>query len=131
MTTQQFADCLTGAYKKETGADEYEINDIKRIIMVGLSPEKPLERRNAAGMIHFFLRKTGLEPDEHDWEKAKELADLYDCRICVDHVAQIYVKGIMDPIETNIFGMRNIIEESEAEIVLEKIFNANKRSPRL
>ena len=61
-----------------------------------LDSGKPLLRRQAARILHEFIRKECRETDEEDWGAAKELADLYDCRVCANHVAQVYVKGIME-----------------------------------
>lgn len=56
---------------------------------------KPLERRAAARIVHGFLQQECMEADETDWDAARALKDLFDCRVCVGHVAQVYVKGIM------------------------------------
>lgn len=61
-----------------------------------LESGKPLLRRQAARILHEFIRKECRETDEEDWGAARELADLYDCRVCANHVAQVYVKGIME-----------------------------------
>ena len=31
-----------------------------------------------------------------DINKASCLRDLYDCRVCANHIAQVYLRGIMD-----------------------------------
>lgn len=58
--------------------------------------EEPLTRRSAAVILHRFLLKVLAEKDEEDISCAKELRDLYDCRVCVNHIAQVYAKGIME-----------------------------------
>lgn len=80
--------------------------------------EAALERRTAARIIHEFMKKVLHERDEEDWQRAKELRDLYDCHSCVNHVAQVYVKGIMDAAEPGIFAMRRSVSEEEAERIL-------------
>ena len=35
------------------------------------------------------------EEDESDWSAAERLQDLYSCHVCLNHIAQVYVKGIM------------------------------------
>ncbi len=55
--------------------------------------DKFLERRNAARIVHEFLRRVLKEPDEDDISGAKTLKDLYDCHVCTAHIAQVYSKG--------------------------------------
>ena len=75
--------------------------------------DEPLHRNDAARILHEFLRRELGERDEANWDEAKTLKDLYDCRTCVLHVAQVYVKGIMGA-EENVFGMRHLISRREA-----------------
>ncbi len=93
-----------------------------------LEAEKPLLRRQAARILHEFLRKECGEADEADWGSAGELADLYDCRVCVNHVAQVYAKGIMGPVSCSMEGVREtserVPEENQEKI---KIFGMEKK----
>ena len=43
----------------------------------------------------YLLKETKI-PDLKDISKAYELTDLFDCRVCATHVAQVYCRGIMD-----------------------------------
>lgn len=89
-----------------------------------------IERRSAARIIHEILRRELEEPDEDSWQGAELLKDLYDCHTCVNHVAQVYAKGIMEPMEEgNIFGMRRELTEQEAELIVLRIFSKEKRKP--
>ena len=87
-----------------------------------------LDRKNAARIVHEFLKNTLKEPDEADWSQAKSLRDIYDCHICVQHVAQVYVKGIMGS-ETDTFGMSKSLTLKEAHEIIEKMFYKNLRTP--
>ena len=58
-----------------------------------LSADKPLIRSQAARIIHEFLKKELHEPDEPDWGDAGRLKDLYDCHVCVNHIAQVVLRG--------------------------------------
>lgn len=93
-----------------------------------LEAEKPLIRRQAARILHEFLRKECGEADEADWGSAGKLADLYDCRVCVNHVAQVYAKGIMGPMSCSMEGVsepsERVSEENQEKI---KIFGMEKR----
>lgn len=88
-----------------------------------------LQRRSAARIIHQFMKNELKIPDSADIEKAKVLADLYTCRVCVEHVAQVYTKGIMDARETEndqgqivkIFDMLGTITQNEAKKIIKSI----------
>jgi len=54
-----------------------------------------ITRKNIARIIHMYLLKEMRIPDLQDISKAGGLRDLYDCRVCANHVAQIYLRGIM------------------------------------
>lgn len=127
MNISAFIEKLLNEYIRIYNASNEEAQEIKRIISVGLIPDNPLEKRDAARIIHFFLRQTKIESDEPEWDKAKKLKDLYDCHTCVDHVAQIYVKGIISVAYEDVFGMRNNITDKEAEEIINRVFNIDKR----
>lgn len=92
--------------------------------------KKVVERRDAARIIHEFLRRELKEPDEDDWQGAELLKDLYDCHICVNHVSQVYAKGIMEPVEgRDIFGMRRELTETEVCLIVSRIFDRENRRP--
>ena len=52
-------------------------------------------RKICAVILHSFLQQINHEKDEIDISSAMVLKDIYDCRICANHIAQVYVKGIM------------------------------------
>ena len=57
--------------------------------------DQEITRKNVARISHMYLLKVkGL--NDLDISGAKELKDLYDCRVCANHVAQVYMRGIMD-----------------------------------
>lgn len=55
----------------------------------------PLNRQTAARITHEFLRLELKIPDLADISPATKLKDLYTCRVCANHIAQIYCHGIM------------------------------------
>ena len=55
----------------------------------------PLNRQTAARITHEFLRLELKIPDLADISPATKLKDLYTCRVCANHIAQIYCRGIM------------------------------------
>ncbi len=93
-----------------------------------------LERRTAARIVHQFMLQEIKEPDVADGRAATRLQDLYECRSCVGHVMQVYVKGIMEGHTDNagrfIFGMREQASVAECGEIVERLFNVEKRSPQ-
>lgn len=89
-------------------------------------PEEPLRRNEAARILHEFLRRELGEADEENWDAAKSLRDLYDCRTCVAHVAQVYCKGIMEA-GGEIFGMREVVSDEEAILIARRTVWAKER----
>ena len=61
-----------------------------------LDPEQDIARKQQARILHMYLLKEKKIPDLKDISKAYELKDLFDCRVCANHVAQVYCRGIMD-----------------------------------
>ncbi len=101
-----------------------------------MNRELPIERRNAAALVHEFLKKEMKEPDDDDWNPAKRLRDLYDCHVCVNHVAQVFVKGIMGAIDTDgmnstenssVFGMHELVSDDEALQIALRAVNPEAR----
>ena len=57
--------------------------------------ENTLLRKDVARILHLYMTKELEIGDEADISPASVLKDLYDCRVCVNHIAQVYLKGIM------------------------------------
>ena len=57
--------------------------------------DQPVTRKNVARICHMYLQKV-MKINDLDISKAQEIKDLYDCRVCANHVAQVYMRGIMD-----------------------------------
>ena len=81
-----------------------------------------LNRQTAARIIHNFLRiECGL-PDLPDISAAKNLKDLYTCRLCANHIAQVYERGIMPACEVDedgvFFNHLGILSKKEIEEII-------------
>lgn len=89
----------------------------------------PMEtkRKNAAKEVHKYLQNVLQEPDEKDVKKAEVLKDLYDCHACVEDIAQVYVKGIMNPVRNKEFGNKDILSQEEAELIFQRILDKSSR----
>ena len=63
-----------------------------------------INRKNIARIIHMYLLKVMGISDLQDISKASELRDLYDCRVCANHIAQVYLRDIMSAKELSVNG---------------------------
>lgn len=91
--------------------------------------EEPIMRKSAARIVHGILQTIYNEEDEPDWFAAESLADLYSCHICVMHIAQCYVKGIISERRPGLFGADDFLTDEEALTLTKKIFDLSKRTP--
>ena len=66
--------------------------------------EDEINRKNIARIIHMYLLKVKGISDLQDISKAGELRDLYDCRVCANHIAQVYLRDIMSAKELSVNG---------------------------
>jgi len=96
--------------------------------------EDDLLRKQAARILHKYLRLELKESDEVDGSPAYVLQDLFDCRVCAGHIIQVYVKGIMDGVMLTdgrmIFSAEDSVSEAEAEEIVSKMFQTETRTPR-
>ena len=70
-----------------------------------LYPDAAISRKNVARILHLYLLKVRNIPDICDIPEAYKLKDLFDCRICANHVAQVYLRGLM--------SAKNLMKEGE------------------
>ena len=89
-----------------------------------LNWEKELERGAAARILHMFMKiKLGIR-DEEDISEAYMLRDLFDCRVCANHIAQIYVRGFMDAVHIGtlcIFDVHGKVFMEEADEIIDRL----------
>ena len=90
--------------------------------------DNALNRQTAARIVHQFMKIELGVPDLPDITPANVLADLYTCHTCVNHIAQVYLRGIMtaqtverDGVEHQIFNHLGEITEEEIRFALERI----------
>lgn len=128
ISTEQFL-CLL--YDKQL--KEEEINSLRRMGIIEeydiINLGKPIVRKSAARIIHEYLIKELKKEDLEDISGAAVLRDLYDCRVCVNHIAQVYLRGIMKGkaipgLSENgfiIFDANSVLELDEAILLKNKI----------
>lgn len=83
--------------------------------------DKNIERRTAVRIIHEYMKRCLNLPDLDDISKAEKLKDLYDCHICVNHIAQVFCRGIMSEYKLGEFGLKCYISKEEAEDIAKRI----------
>ncbi len=128
VTARSFEQMLWQTYHSETHQRDAAACTTPYLSSEETDGEAYLDRKNAARIVHEFLKQVSMEADEADWSLAKRLQDLYDCHICVNHVAQVYVKGIMKA-NQDIFGMKVLLTQQEALEIAEKVVYKNLRQP--
>lgn len=89
-------------------------------------------KTEASAIVHEWMQMRGAV-DEADITRAYGIKDLFDCRTCVNHVAQMVLKGIIPPDETTrdgaVFGMRRKLTYEEARDIAERAANAVAEQP--
>ena len=86
-----------------------------------MGQDEELDRRTAARIIHLFMRIVLGIKDSEDITPAYQLKDLFDCRVCAGHIAEVYMKGIIPAVELNgmkIFDVFRSVSEEEAEAMI-------------
>lgn len=84
-------------------------------------PETLLNRQTAARIIHQFMVVELHVPDIEDISAAEKLRDLYTCRVCANHIAQVYVRGMFKAQE--IEGVDGLLSEGTGAAQNNLIFN--------
>lgn len=81
-----------------------------------INKDKTIDRRNAARIIHMYMQNELRINDIKDITPAYILKDLFDCRVCANHIAQIYLRGLMEPIkigEICMFDLHGDVNDEE------------------
>lgn len=134
ITTGEFVQLIFNEYDRKNACETGKTNSRNKGLsdaghfMGKLQEAAFLDRKNAAWIVHDFLRTVSGEADEENLSPAKRLKDLYDCHTCVNHVAQVFVKGIMSDKQSS-FGMKELLTAEEAKQIAIRMFRKEKRTP--
>lgn len=101
------SDRLTNQLKNQWGRTWKNMNQQGRI----------LTRNEVAKLVHEFIRDVLVEPDEPDINEAMILKDLFDCGNCVQHIAQVYLKGIMTAAVDLEFRGNTLIDRDSLDMI--------------
>lgn len=125
MNTREFLEQLLDKYRVITDTDLSDdmLGPYSKTVLFDAAYKadtSQIKRNQAARIAHEFLKYTLMEEDV-DWNGARNLKDIYDCKICANPVAQVYEKGIIDSREKDIFGMDDILTEIQLSIIIERL----------
>lgn len=91
------------------------------------SESKPIKRRTAARMLHEVMQNILEEKDISQWQSALVLKDLFDCNRCVNHIAQVYAKGIISVNDDMCFRSDATITHVEMKEMISKLLDQHMR----
>lgn len=96
-------------------------------LLTEFADDYDIRKKNAARITHVFMRdilNISDITDESELSGAGKLRDLYDCRVCVADITQMYVRRIMPAsYETPslLFGSEELFTIKEAENIIQNI----------
>lgn len=137
ITTEQLTAIMLRAAGSFSAFEEYDEDLYKEhALNMGIITDydiinwkNAVERRSAARIIHQTMYYELGERDADDWSAAEALADLYSCNTCVNHIAQVYVKGIMQGREEGLFDLYSSMTRAEAAAVTARMIDSTLRLP--
>ena len=110
---------------------DHEEKFIKNCAKVLHEDDTLVTRKICAVILHLFLQQIMGEKDEIDISSAMVLKDIYDCRICANHIAQVYVKGIMEEGEIRgdmkLFSLDVPVSDDDAKIYISRCKDKDMR----
>lgn len=94
-----------------------------------------ITRAEAAKAVHLYIRDSLGLPDLANISDAEVLKDLYDCRVCVNHITQAFLRGIMPGKDMPgamgrvflAFDLQAPVDETEAEQIVARLEEFRER----
>lgn len=131
MTEKVFFDYLIERYMEETGQDlpVEGLGYYLEYFLDNYPPEKlelKLTKKICARLIHEFMMNVLKIPDV-DWKSAGDLKDIYDCRVCANAIAQVYERGIMGEASEKVFGLNELVSNSDAKTYVDALMKMDRR----
>ncbi|MCR4793174.1 MAG: hypothetical protein K5871_10505 [Lachnospiraceae bacterium] len=87
----------------------------------------PIKRKDAARILHMYMQRIRGASDLADISPAGVLLDLYDCRTCVNHIAQVFLHGWMDEVIIPSGEKTVRIFDSEASVKKAELLDIKRR----
>ena len=81
-----------------------------------INKDYQIDRKNVVRILHMYLLNELSIKDVKDITPAYVIKDLFDCRVCANHIAQIYLRGLMEPIkigEICMFDLHGDVNDEE------------------
>ncbi len=115
LSKEKFIDLFSSFCQKSRD----ELIDAGVIDEVALTnPGEEIDKKTVSLIIHNYMRQTLKISDLPDISKAYVLKDLFDCRVCANHIAQVYLRGIMEAEETDGLVIFNVFRKVSKEDAL-------------
>lgn len=132
MTPKEFVDSLCAVYnsKQTVCVERHQVEDKLKYVLSNIPANEQILRNQAAKILHAFIRDVLAIPDITDekvLQKTAELKDLFDCRMCVSDIMQVYVRGIMDAgyvikeTEMKMFAGGETLTDSESTEIIHRV----------
>ena len=139
VTTLEFIEFLAGSQSAGIGVSEEYLESARKLGWLEeydvLHKDEPILRKNAARILHMYMRTVLNEPDEKEPGPAWKLRDIYDCRVCAAHIAEVVDKGIMIPFfydkDFGVFESDRTMDKKEAEECIERMRHPGLRAVAL
>ena len=126
MSTEDFIDYIINEYEmiapEESGHDS---DSFWKEVMTYYSDsmlKASVTKKNAARILYAFLRHVIKIPNV-DWNNAKRLRDIYECRVCAEAIAQTYERGIINASAETAFGINDVMMEADLRDSVRKTMN--------
>lgn len=90
-----------------------------------INGERRLDRRTCARLLHMYRKLVLGIKDAADITSAYDIKDLFDCRVCANHIAQMVIQGVMEPVfleNIKIFDVYGSVTVEEARVFIKKLF---------
>ena len=107
LTVREFVESLSQMGRCDLFEKAFSA-DALRAAGIDMDAEK-MRRLDAALMLHKYLLEVAGIPDLEDISAAAVLKDLYDCRKCVAHIAQVYLRGLMTAVRYPLPGGKELL----------------------
>lgn len=123
MTEKEFFDKLIMTYSEEISEDlpADGLGYYLEYFLDNYPPEKlelQVTKKIAARIIHEFMVNV-LGWQDMEWGPAAQLNDIYDCRVCSNAIAQVFVRGIIGQAQPQVFGLNMTLTQKEGSEIID------------
>ncbi|WP_029233529.1 hypothetical protein [Butyrivibrio sp. VCB2006] len=129
MTEKEFLDLLFERYTQEVSEDIPDDLGFYLGYYLDNYPSEKLglliSRKTAARIIHEFMVNV-LKWKDVDWKDAAKLKDIYDCRVCSNAIAQVYVRGIIGEAAPGVFDLDKTFTTQEGTEIIGRLLAMTK-----